>query len=597
MAENIMRNMRARIIVLLTLVLFAGTTSCEEDFLERKPLDAISDADVWNDPALVEAFVNDLYGRIWDPFTDSWKVMHTAVTDEGMYLRDKGTDVVVKGTLTPENMGTLTQFGQWTNYYTGIRNCNIFLERIDQVPFKDEEWKKRLTGEIRFLRAYYYFNLVSHFGGVPLIQETFKLDDGEALFVSRTSFAECVDAIVEDCDQAIALLPASQNGENRGRATRYAAMALKSRLLLYAASDLFNKPGNTNALVGYTAGDQQQRWQAAKAAAKAILDNPGPHKLYAPTDSAAENYSRVFLDNHNPEILFAKLHNKQLKGTQVDLWNGPNGYHNWGGNLPIENFVSGYQLADGTPFSWSNPAHAAQPYANRDPRFYASILYNGATWRKRPADAAATEPLGIIQTGSYEVWNAAKNKAELVWGVDTRFSPIENWNASTTGYYTRKFLDKNVDAQFFRGDQPWIMFRYAEVLLNYAEACLELGEESEARTSLNQVRTRAGMPEVPASLSGQALVDLYRYERKYELAFEGHRYFDIRRWLIAEQVMNTPAMGIDIVAKLNADKTTHTYQYKQVQVGPRAFNAKGYFSPIPVSEIQKNAKLEQNPNY
>ncbi|MDB5262284.1 MAG: RagB/SusD protein, partial [Adhaeribacter sp.] len=134
------------------------------------------------------------------------------------------------------------------------------------------------------------------------------------------------------------------------------------------------------------------------------------------------------------------------------------------------------------------------------PRFYASILYNGATWRNRPADAAATEPNGIIQTGSKEVWNAATNKVEVVWGVDTRFSPIENWNASTTGYYTRKFLDKNVDGQFFRGEQPWIMFRYVEILLNYAEACIRLGEEPEARTYINKVRTRVGMPAVTKSI-------------------------------------------------------------------------------------------------
>ena len=398
-----MRKLPKKILVLLSVVLLAGATSCEKEFLEKKPLDAISDADVWKDPALVEAFVNDLYARIWDPFTDSWKVMHTAVSDEGMYLRDKGTDVVVKGTLSPENMGTLNQFGQWANYYKAIRNCNLFLERIDQVPFKEENWKKRMTGEIRFLRAYYYFNLVSHFGGVPLIQKTFKLDDGEAIFVSRDTFEDCVNAIVADCDQAIDLLPASHGNDHTGRATRYAAMALKSRMLLYAASDLFNKPGNANALVGYTSGDQQQRWQAAKAAAKALLDNPGKHGLYTPTDSAAENYSRIFLDNHNPEIIFAKLHNKQLKGTSVDLWNGPNGYHNWGGNLPIETFVSGYQMKDGSAFSWTDPAKAAQPYVNRDPRFYASILYNGASWRSRPGDAAASDPVGIIQTGSREV--------------------------------------------------------------------------------------------------------------------------------------------------------------------------------------------------
>lgn len=591
-----MKTIYGKTISIFLIIVFGTAVSCNEDFLERKPLDAISDADVWSDPSLVEAFVNDLYGRIWDPFMDSWKVMHTAVSDEGMYLRDKGTDVVVKGTLTPENMGTLTQFGQWGNYYKGIRNCNTFLERIDQVQFTDEAWRERLTGEVYFLRALYYFNLVSHWGGVPLIRVNFNLDDGDAMFIPRNSFEECVNSIVEDCDEAIGRLNGSYDSDNAGRATRFAAMALKSRMLLYAASDLYNKPGNTNPLVGYTQGNQLERWAAAKAAAKAIIDDPGDHRLYMPGDSAAENYARVFLDNHNPEILFAKLHNSQLKGTSVDLWNGPNGYHNWGGNIPIENFVSGYQRSDGTPFDWENPTHAAEPYKDRDPRFYASILYNGAEWRRRPADAAALEPEGIIQTCRYEVWNEAKNQIEVVGGVDTRFSPIENWNASTTGYYTRKFLDRDVDGQFFRGEQPWIMYRYAEVLLNYAEACLELDEEDEARTYINKVRTRAGMPAL-VSESGQTLIDLYRYERRYELAFEGHRYFDIRRWLIAEQVMNAHAMGIDILAKLNPDKVTYTNQYEIVKVGDRAFHVKGYFSPIPVSEIQKNAKLEQNPNY
>ncbi|MFC5411161.1 RagB/SusD family nutrient uptake outer membrane protein [Larkinella bovis] len=579
------------------ILILSGTMSCQEDFLERKPLDAISDADVWNDPALVEALVNDFYARIWDPFRDDWKVMHTAVTDEGMYIRDKGTDVVVKGTLTPENMGTLTQFGRWTDYYKNIRNCNTFMAQIANVPFKDEKLRQRLTGEVYFLRAYYYFNLVSYWGGVPLFKENFDLNNKDGMLIERSSFADCVTAIVADCDKAIEQLPETHNSDNTGRATKFSAMALKSRLLLYAASDLYNKPGNTNALVGYTDGNQQQRWQAAKAAAKALIDKPGPHKLYTPTDSAAENYSRIFLDNHNPEILFAKLHNKQLSGTSLDLWNGPNGYHNWGGNVPLEEFVSGYQLRDGSAFSWTNPVQSKQPYANRDPRFYASILYNGAPWRTRPADAAASDPVGIIQTGNMERWNNATGKIEVIPGVDTRNSPVENWNATTTGYYTRKFLDKNVDGQFFRGDQPWIMFRFAEILLNYAEACLRLGEEAEARTYLTMVRKRAGMPAVSSTVTGAALLDLYRYERKYELAFEGHRYFDVRRWGIAEQTLNKHATGIEILGKLNPDRTTHTYEYKVVQVATRAFNPKGYFSPIPVGEIQKNPKLKQNPLY
>ncbi|MDM8176643.1 RagB/SusD family nutrient uptake outer membrane protein [Olivibacter sp. 47] len=585
-------NKRYNIAVLFFLLVFGA---CKDDFLDRKPLDSISDADVWKDPALVQSYVNELYVDVWDPFIDSWKVMHTAITDEGMYLRDKGTDVVLKGTFTPENMGTLTQFGRWEPYYKAIRNCNLLFENMDRVPFTDEAMKNRLLGETYFLRAYFYLNLVSHFGGVSLITKSFGLDSGEEMFVERSSFEDCVEQIVADCDQAIALLPESYGADHKGRATKFSAMAAKSRILLYAASDLYNKAANSNALVGYVDGNRQERWQRAYEAAKDLLDNPGPHRLYQPTDSATENYGRVFLDNHNPEIIFAILHNKELKGTSVDLWNGPNGYHNWGGNLPIENFVSGYQKRDGSPFDWNNPEDAANPYVGRDPRFYASILYNGAKWRQRPTDAAALDPDNVIQTGRKEVYNASTNKIEEVWGVDTRYSPIENWNASITGYYTRKFLDINVDGQFFRGEQPWIIFRYAEILLNYAEAALALGRESEAREAINTVRTRAGMP--TSTVSGQALVDLYRYERKYELAFEGHRYFDMRRWLIAESLMNVPAKGIDILAKLNADRKTYTYQYKIIDVAPRQFNVKGYFAPIPIGEIQKNPKLQQNPNF
>lgn len=584
-------------ITCLFLIGFLSITSCDEDFLDRQPLDSVSDANVWSDPGLVEAFINDIYGNLWDPFRDSWKVMHQSITDEGMYLRDKGTDVVVKGTLTPENMGTLHQLGQWANYYKQIRNCNLILENIDAMEFSDENYRSRLKGEALFLRAYFYHSLVSHFGGVPLTLNTFGLDEGEDLLIERSSFEACVDQIVKDADEAASLLPGSHSSANMGRATKYAAMALKSRMLLYAASDLYNKPGNTNELVGYTSSSQEERWQKAYQAAKALMDDPGSHQLYTPTDSAAENYARVFLDNHNPEIIFALLHNKELKGTSVDLWNGPNGYHNWGGNIPLENFVSGYQKADGTLFSWDDPEDAASPYENRDPRFYASILYNGAKWRPRPASSAALDPEGIIQTGRKEVWNSATNEIEEVWGVDTRFSPVENWNSSITGYYTRKFLDINVDGQFFRGDQPWIMLRWAEMILNYAEAALELGWETEARTAINQVRERAGMPAIDASVSGAELLERYRYERKYELAFEGNRHFDIRRWLIAEEVLDQDGLGIDILAKLNPDRVTHTYQYEVFVVNPRSFSEKLYFSPIPIGEIQKNNKLEQNPLY
>lgn len=220
---------------------------------------------------------------------------------------------------------------------------------------------------------------------------------------------------------------------------------------------------------------------------------------------------------------------------------------------------------------------------------YATILYDGAKWKPRPSDGAKTDPIGVIQTGKYE----AANGTDSVWGLDTRNSTIENWNGTYSGYYMRKFMDKNLDAQFFRGDQSWIFFRYAEILLNYAEAAYGYGKEPEARDAVNQVRVRAGMPATDAS--GVALMAVIKYERRYELAFEEHRFFDARRWRDAERDFNENAKGIEVLGSMIAG---HPFVYRVFSIQDRKFvKAKNYLLPIPANEIRKNNNLLQQADY
>jgi len=277
---------------------------------------------------------------------------------------------------------------------------------------------------------------------------------------------------------------------------------------------------------------------------------------------------------------------------------GPNGYHNWGTNAPIQEMVDAYEMKDGSKFSWTNPAHAALPYANREPRFYSTVLYEGSVWKPRPADVQNIDPVGIIQAGKWERWDEASQSKKIFYGVDTRQSTVENWNGSYTGYYLRKGVDPAVDAQYFYATVPWRWIRYAEILLNYAEACIELGgaDLQTGLDALNLVRKRAGMP--PRITSDQAVAREYvRHERRIELAFEEQRFFDVRRWVIGPQVYK-PIKVADITYKMNPDRTTATVP----TIMPVAFETwkwldKAYFFPIMRAEMSKNSLLIQNPGY
>lgn len=586
--------------MILSLAALLVTTACNDDFLEVAPLDRYSDAAVWKDPALVSTFVNGIYEGVHYSFQTE---MLASVSDEAMDVWGWETLPVINGDINNSYLGVFTHWSgaynrlTWNAMYKNVRNCNVFFKNIEASSLQGPEID-RMKGEVHFLRAYFYYWLMSMYGGVPVIDTAYSPTD--ELKVARNTLEETINFINADLDAAAALLP--ETGD-KAHATKGAAMTLKSRVLLYAASDLFNSQGswasgfNNPELVSYIGGDRTARWRAAKDAAKAVIDL-NLYSLYGGTSQSSEeqaitNYENIFLNHGTNEDIYLQyydnVNDNAWTSPSPGLFNGPNGYHGWGGNTPLQQFIDSFEMKDGSAFSWNNATQAAAPYENRDPRFYANILYNGAHWRQRPDDVISADPVGIIQTGYYQAANGSYNP-----GLDTRQGPVEDWNGTYTGYYIRKFIDPAINHQYERQKYPWRHMRYAEVILNYVEACIELGEENEARTYLNMIRGRAGMPAITTSETGAALKARYRNERKIELAWENHRYFDIRRWMIAPEVTQN-AKGIDI--RYPFGSTTPTYSVINVQ--NRAWNAsnKTYFLPIMLDELNKNNLLVQNPGY
>lgn len=604
---------------------------CDDEFVNTKPLGEVSQADVWVDAGLSEAFVTDLYRALGNGGFD--EQMLASLTDEAIFTHPgRGINTITEARSNPADPGWINNTIAWSRMYSKIRACNLALENLQEPQFDDPALADRLKGEAHFLRAYYYHQLLRYYGGFPIIDQVYELglDDYS---IARNTFEECVNFIVGDTDAAAQLL-AGKSMDN-GRASQAAALALKSRVLLYAASDLHDIPtasakstaiasyGNPE-VVGYISGDRNLRWQKARDAAKAVLDlsNFGYMlDLSAPVspEQGTENYKVIAMGGGSSfvpkggerELIFARYFTnmKTENGGRIGLFNGPNGYHNWAGNTPTQNLVDDYETMDGEKFDWANPAHAASPYENRDPRFYATILYDGSDWKPRTADAAASDPANQIQTGEYEVINSAGEK-DIHFGLDTRQSNIEDWNGTRTGYYMHKFIDTDpaiVDQNTWQ-EVPWPFFRYTEALLNYVEASIELGQESEAKLWLNKVRYRAGMPAITES--GDALMQRYRNERRIELVYEEHRFHDARRWMIAPEVLDEKVGIINIKGTLKVgqsvtvyqhDKSKYDYTYTPLNIDPgienREWLDKMYYLPIHRDEINRNELLVQNPGY
>jgi hypothetical protein len=596
-------------------------TSCNKDFLNTQPLDKAAAGPTWSDPALSESFVTNIYNVFHDGILNQESM--DCISDNCLY--NFGRADIMESNISPGSTGWVNNTYEWGEMYLRIRAANVALENLSTAPF-DKAVVDRLKGETYFLRAHCYNQMLRYYGAVPIIKSSYALSTPD-FSIARNTYDDCVKFIVSDLDSSALLLTGKTMAA--GRATKEAAMALKARVLLYAASDLHDMPtAKTKStllagyahpeFLGYVSGDRTARWTAARDAAKAVIDlNKFGYQLdlTAPQakDAAITSYTNVYLSRAGgeKETIFAKYY----INASTDDWGawyvrnqGMNGYHGWTSTEPTQNLVDNYEMMDGSKFDWANSTEAAAPYENRDPRFYATVFYDGTKWKPRTTDGAAYDPYGELQFGTYETGTAGS--AKTYFGLDTRNSSLENWNGTRTGYSIRKFsnddpaiVDMNQKQQV-----PSIQIRFTEVVFNYIEALIALGDETTAKTWLNKIRFRAGMPAITES--GAALVARYQNERNIEMVCEEQRFYDARRWMIAPQVLGQKVRVMIITGKLKAGKTVPVYRYDKTNydytytvqniesgVENRKWDDKVYFPPIKLDEMNKNNKLIQNPGY
>lgn len=607
--------MKKLIYIIQSLILAILLPACESDLLDKTPLDSYSDVTLWSDANLASAYLNYCYYALNQPFQG---VMLGSACDEMPVGRGSSSQSYNLGTQTPDVGTNLFSWLCWnTTNWGNIQRINLFLDNVDQIkdhyPASEQAAIKVKTdvlkGEALFLRAFVYHNFCRLYGGVPLMSTANKLDDDFGK-LKRATFEETVNFIVKDCDDAAALLPLKADQE-MGKPTKEAALTLKSRILLFAASDLTADGSAANELVGYKAGTNRTTlWTNAKNAAKAVMDL-GTAKLAdfgAPDQAAvARNYYELFRSYTlaNDEIIWGKMYILNLGRThRINQTNGPNGVNNFGRNGPLQQMVDEYEMSDGSKFfdhfeidanklykNKSSTFKHESPYYDREPRFYATILYDSALWQQRPVNLQPRDPLGIYERRTHRTMNPDGTYTD-VFGLDTRKGPLSPGNGCYGGYLTKKFMDHTSNGDVQNNQNVWIYMRYAEVLFNYAEACLELGETDEAAMYINMIRNRAGLPDFTGDIE-KAL----RHERKVELYGEESRFYDIRRWKIMIEVMTPPLGGIDILEVKNTDGSIVT-TWKWIKAhADNVMSAKQYWFPIPRTEIKKAPQIDQNPLY
>lgn len=450
--------------------------------------------------------------------------------------------------------------GSWWNNFRGIYLVNHFLANSDNLDLEmyrlnpddigHEQYQNRLDNikrwkyEVRFLRAYFYFELIKRYGGVPVITRPVEIGDS----FPRNTLDSCVNFIVKECDDIAWGLPVKYTEqENLGRATRGAVLALKSRVLLYAASDLFNSPekwasGYANKdLISVKPIDRKERWKRAADAAKNVID------LTDAGYALSNNYQGVFRSYTDAEIILAR---RDGASNDFEKANYPVGYDlGNSGNTPSLNLLDDYEMLDGTAFDWNNKNHAANPYRGRDPRLAFTILSNMTKFNGRPV----------------ECWTG---------GRDGKGVP----RATKTGQYLLKYIDPELNLLEGRTSvHTWVLIRLAEVYLNYIEALNEYQPaHSDIKIYYNKIRQREGikMPELPDGLDQDAVRQKIRHERRIELAFEDHRLWDARRWMIAADnekgkgVLNIPLRGLEILNRGGVPS------YTPIEIEKRILNLK-----------------------
>ncbi|WP_062122857.1 RagB/SusD family nutrient uptake outer membrane protein [Geofilum rubicundum] len=567
-------------------------SSCEDmfgDFLDKQPSNELTEEQVFNDWSTTMQFHFDTYnflrhgaGRIQGSWLD-------AATDlAGTSFSDGGVRTTFNIGNYYGNAGYSELVGTWEHYYRGIRKCNMLLTRIDSVPkasdLSDEKYatdKLNYKSEARFLRAFFYWELFLRYGPVPLVTEVLD-PNGDLLsgYSTRPSIKEyVVDFVLKELEECEAGLMPYEDGvkaANAGRISQPMARALQSRITLYMASDRFRSESGIS-------------WVDAALSAKSFMDDYGADYGLFQDSNGKNAYRNAILrttyEGQNNEVIFFR--NDLKIGWGAIINDTPVGEGGRGGLSPSQNLVDMYDMADGSsPFAEydetgapvyagslspavnaSSPYDDSKPWSNRDPRLSATVLYHGESWGD-----------GVI--------NVIKGQ---------RDNPVGNTNASPTGYYVRKYIPENILAANKTGTsyRNWIFIRYAEILLNYAEAVNEAnGPSVEVYDVLDALRHRAGISgnvgdRTDLTSSQENMRRFIRKERAVELAFEEHRFWDVRRWNVANEALSRPIYGVEVASDGSVSR-------KVAQ--ERVFENRMYLYPIPEAEIWKT-DIENNPGW
>jgi hypothetical protein len=539
----------------LNMIILAFATlfilqSCEEsEFLNTTPLNAITSGSVFSDPALARANLLTVYEGMPKVFSRvSGGIPLDINAGDGNQTFPWGSAANLRNNdYNAANINGDLNF--WTPSYVNIRQLNMFIEEVAGSKF-DEATKGSFLDEARALRAVFYFDLYRFYGGVPIITKSLALDDNDALKLKRNTRDELADFIIKELTESAVTLPTTRTGADLGRMEKGAALGVLARVLIYQAS----------------LKNDASLFQKAALAAKSVMDMnryslfPDYNKLFLAKTPANNEY--IFYYHVVPSL-------KHGAWNYVDwaLQNAPLSQGGWGGSVPSLALVDEFEMIDGIKYSESPLFDIKDPYKNRDPRFYASIYYQGSTFKGIP----------------FEHWVGGKDY-DLEGHV-------------TTGFFIKKGIDETVldYYQFNNSAQDFYdpYLRYADVILMYAEAQNEFaGPDASVYNAINQIRQRAGMPLFPTGLNKEQMRDKIRHERHVELNMEESFFHDVRRWGIAVEMSKRDIWGQKIIK--NADGSI-TYDRQMIE--PRTFDPKYKLFPIPQSEIDKDPNLTQNPGY
>jgi hypothetical protein len=547
--------MKKIIIFLTTFILLFAWSGCD-DFLDTTPTDRISDKIVWEDANTVTLYCNTFYayidryglfsspsqfsGNLTEGLTETFKY---GANVPGSRAGDANLIVFNPSRIGPDQ----NSLGVWAVTYERIRRVNEFLVNIADFSTLDEEANRLFAGQARFFRAYLYFQLAKRHGGVILYTDlNFEKDK------NRSSAEDTWNLIESDLDFAASVLPVTWDAANEGRITKGTAFAFKSRAMLYA-----------------------ERWQSAKNAADSVFSGAGLAGKYALTSDYADAWK-----GGNAESILEYRYITTGPAHNFDQYYAAYGeYDNAGGaGCPTQEMVEAYEKSDGTAFdwtSWHDGSNTSRPaYEDLEPRFQASIIYNGATW------------MGMTMQNSV----GGVNGQFMEYGTETNSN-----GRTTTGYYLRKLRDPNHTDYTLAGSQTLVEIRLAEVYLNRAEANYRLNAPAAALADLNAIRTRPGVNLPPKTgLTGDVLFDAIRQERKIELACEGHLYWDMRRWKLAHQNYPVGYNNYRVHGfKITGTAPNYTFEYVDCDKEDRLFLTKLYVLPIPNGELNNNSAIEQ----